>query len=385
MAPIRVLHILHSMNRGGIENFIMNQYRNVDRSKVQFDFLLRDPARGAFDDEIEAMGGRIYRMPRLTLSNPFRYVKAVDRFFKEHGGEYTICHSHMNATSAIPLWVAKRNGIKYRISHSHTVAPYSQLDLKKKCKVFGLKLLPLKKMATHLFACSNDAGVWLFGKKAVENGEVKIVRNSIDLQRFDYNPAKRIDMRQTLQAADSTLVVGHIGRFVRQKNHKFAIDILAELVKIVPDTKFVFLGDGPLKPGVEQYAKERGVGGNCLFSGTVPNVGDYVQAMDAFCFPSRHEGLGMVAIEAQTSGLKCYVSENVPQECKVTDLVDFLPLSDGAERWAKAVAKARSCNRYGRTKEVGAAGYDVAVTARWLQDFYLRLSEPKETESEMPH
>lgn len=363
--------MVQSMNRGGIENFLMNIYRHIDREKIQFDFLLNEQNRSDFEDEIESLGGKIHRMPRLKLTNPFNYIKAVDKFFKEHP-DYRICHSHYNAVSAIPLGVAKHNGVKYRITHSHIALPKGGKTKNPKIVIFALKHL-LKRIPTHRFACGQAAGEWLFGEKAAERGEVKIIHNSIETERFNFNPKVRAEIRAELNIPDSAFVVGNIGRFSYQKNHRFAIEILNGLLKIIPETVFLFVGDGALRQEIEQYAKDSGVANHCIFTGVVPNSCDYAQAMDVFILPSHLEGLPLVSVEAQTAGLKCFISTGVSQECKVTDLVEFLPLSAGAERWAEAIAANRNYPRRGRIDEIRAAGYDAAATAVELQNFYLNL------------
>ena len=371
MSEIRVLQIVQSMNRGGIENFIMNIYRHIDREKIQFDFLLNEQNRSVFEDEIEALGGIVYRMPRLKLSNPLKYIKAVDKFFKTHP-EYKICHSHYNAVSAIPLWLAKHNGIKYRISHSHTAIPKNRKTNKPRVIIWMLKLL-LKKVAIHRFACGKEAGKWLYGENAMNNGLVKIVNNAIEVDKFNFNPIIRNNIRKQLDVSDNTIVIGQIGSFSYIKNQHFTIDVLCKLRDIVSDVKCLFVGDGTLRPEIEQYAKELGVADKCIFTGAVSNVCDYAQAMDVFLFPSFFEGLGICAIEAQASGLKCFVSDGVPKECKVTDLVEFLPLSAGADEWAKNISNSCVYDRYGRYEEIRLAGYDAVATAEELQEFYINL------------
>lgn len=368
MRPARVLHILQSMNRGGIENFLMNQYRHIDREKVQFDFLINEQNVCAFEDEITALGGRIYRMPRLSATGAAGSIAALDRFFKAHP-EYAICHSHYNGVSSLILWIAKRNGVPHRIAHSHNCL----YKLSGKNLAQNILKLPVKAVATELFACSSEAGRWLYGDRALRSGSVTIVRNAIEAADFDFDPKLRSSMRHRLGIADDIFVVGHTGSFTHQKNHRFAIDILNRMVKIVPEVRFLFIGDGPLKAEIERYAEESGVSDNCLFTGSVSNTGSYIQAMDAFVLPSFHEGLPLVAIEAQTAGLRCFISDTVSRECRITDSVDFLPLSDGAQRWAQAIAAARRYERRGRRDEIAAAGYDAASSAAELENFYVTL------------
>lgn len=375
MDPIRVLHIVTSMNRGGTENVLMNYYRQLDRNKIQFDFLLSEPNHCAFEDEIIKLGGKVYRVPRMSELHLSRYIKAVNSFFKEHA-EYKIVHSHISSKSTIPLWLAKHNNIPYRISHSHVdFSKHSSgqgvlVDIEK-----SILKIPLKRIATHYFACSKDAGIWLFGKKAMQQNKVKILYNAIDAKKFNYKTEVRKIIRSQLGISDNTCVIGNIARFSYPKNHRFAVDVLLFFQKQIPDICFLFVGDGELRTEIEHYAKELGVADRCRFIGVVPNVYDYVQAMDLFIFPSFYEGLGMGIIEAQASGLKCFASTGVPVESKVTDLVEFLPLSIGAEKWAEEISKKRDYERRGRYEEIKKAGYDATTTVKELQDFYLDLSK----------
>lgn len=366
MEPIRILHVLHSMNRGGAENAIMNYYRHIDRDKVQFDFLLTDQEKCQFEDEIYSMGGRVFRVPPMTMSNPFPYLKGVNKFLSSHP-KYKIVHSHTSSKSVFPLWIAKRNGVPVRISHSHNTQSESGF----KGMVRNILMNPLKLVATDWMSCGIDAGCWLYGKGAMKNGKVRIVKNVIESDNYRFDCNKRDLIRTQLGINDETFIVGHVARFDPQKNHYFDIDILVEMKKIHPDIKFIEVGLG-VKEGLSQCALEKGVYGDIIFTGVVNNVWDYEQAMDAFILPSLYEGLPLSIIEAQVSGLPCFTSEGrVSKECSVTELVTYLPLEKGAKVWAEAILSSRNTARVDRYNEIADAGYDARTSAKELQDFYL--------------
>lgn len=363
---IRVLHILHSMNRGGAENSLMNYYREMDRTKVQFDFLLTDPHHSSFEDEIIRLGGMVYRVPPLVIKNPFPYIQGVKRFFKEHT-EYKIVHSHTSSKSFLPLFLAKKQGIPVRISHSHSSKAERGINgmIRKTLRPF------LKLVATDWLTCGEQAGEYLYGKNAQKEGHVRLFRNVIETDRFRFSKEKREKMRHSLGIENDVFVIGHTARFDPVKNHKFDVDILVEIKKIYPNCKLLELGLG-VKEGLLDYAIQKGVDENIIFTGVVNNVFDYEQAMDVFILPSFNEGLPLSIVEAQVSGLPCFTTERtVSKECSVTNLVSYIPLEAGAKVWAKRIWESRNIERIDRFVEIVSAGYDAKTSAKKLQDFYL--------------
>ena len=369
MTPIRVLHILHTMNRGGTENAIMNYYRHIDRERIQFDFLLTDPNKCAFEDEIISLGGIVHRVPRLTMSNPLPYLKGVDHFFKIHP-EYRIVHSHTSSKSVFPLYIAKRHNIPVRICHSHS----SKSENGIKGFIRDILKLGLKKVATTSFACGEQAAEWLYGKKFLDNGNVSIIRNVIEGDKFTLNLETRQKYRELLHIQDSTLLIGHTARFNAAKNHLFLIDIFNELKSKITNSKLLLIGDGELREQITEKVNSLGLTNDVIFAGVVPNVYDYEQAIDIFMLPSLYEGLPLSIIEAQISGLKCFTTEGtVSKECSVTDLVSYLPLERGAKYWAEEIYKAKDYNRYDRLDEIKKAGYDARTSAYELENIYTDL------------
>lgn len=370
MTEIRVLHILHSMNRGGAENAIMNYYRHIDRSKVQFDFLLTEPNKCQFEDEIISLGGRVYRVPLLRMSNPFPYLKAVSAFFDEHP-EYKIVHSHTSSKSVFPLWIAKRKGIPVRIAHSH--GSHSEASLNGRIR--DLLKYPLKNVATNYLACGVEAAKWLYGEDLYKEGKVKILPNVIECSRFTYNKDIRNDYRIKLGLSGNSLLLGCTARFCYPKNQVFAVDVFKAVHDIVKDSKLILVGDGEQRGEIESRILNYGLKGSVIFTGVVPNVSDYEQAMDIYLMPSFYEGLPLSLIEAQICGLRCFVSLGIPQEVDKTGLVTFLPLENGAHKWAEIIIANKHYVRRSYVEELKVAGYDAATTAKVLEQFYMNFFE----------
>lgn len=365
MTSIRILHILHSMNRGGAENALMNYYRHIDREKVQFDFLLTDSEKCQFENEILAMGGKVYRVPLLTITNPFPYLKGVDDFLTQHP-EYRIVHSHTSSKSFFPLWIAKRKGVPVRIAHSHSSMAERGVN-----GLIRESLMPLLKLvATDWLTCGRQAGVYLYGRKAMENGKLVLFRNVIECERFRFNLRIRTEIRRRMGINDDIFLVGHTARYDIVKNHRFDIDVLKELKYLYPKSKLLAIGLG-VKDGISDYAKENGVYDDIIFTGVVDNVWDYEQAMDAFILPSFNEGLPLSIIEAQVSGLPCFTTEGtVSKECSVTDLVSYTRLEEGPKVWAEKILASWQIERRDRYDEIVKAGYDAETSAKELQEFY---------------
>ncbi len=357
---IRVLHVVTHMNRGGLETMIMNYYRNIDRTKVQFDFLVHRDYKCDYDDEIEKLGGKIYRLPRL---NPFSfdYRKRLNNFFKTHT-EYAIVHVHQDCLSSIILKSAYKNKVKVRIAHSHT--ENQDRNLKYIIKLFYRQFIP--KYATHLVACGKDAGEWMF-----HGADFEIINNAIDVEKYIYNTNSRKKIRKEFNISDGEFVIGHIGRFSPVKNHTFILDVFAEIVKNI-DAKLLLVGGGDLKDYIKEKSIKLGISDKVIFTGVRPDVPDLLQAMDVFLFPSLYEGLGIVLIEAQTAGLHTFISNTVPKQSIISEkLMQQLSLSMPIKDWANAIINCKYKERTDCTCDVINAGYDIKSEAIKLQNFYM--------------
>lgn len=364
MGPNRVLNVVTKMDAAGIETLLMNFYRNIDRSKVQFDFLTHRSEEGFYDAEILHLGGKIYNVPPINPLNHNNYINALDTFFRVHK-EYKIVHSHINTYSMYPLRAAMKAGIPVRIAHSHIANV--PLDLKTPFRLYTK--FKLKDYSTHNFACSEMAGKWLFGNRAIYKDNFKVINNSIDASKYQYN--ETIDKRIRGQMGlNGNFVIGHIGRFNKQKNHFFLIEVFKEIHKRKPNAMLVLIGEGELKGAIEKKVEELNLTNNVLFAGVRSNVYELLQAMDIFIFPSLYEGLGIVAVEAQAAGVPCLVSDEVPKEAFLTDLIKSKSLSSGAIEWAEDAIKLGDYKKQNTLLEIMNAGFDILEQSKELETFY---------------
>lgn len=370
--PIRVLQVVGRMDRGGMETMIMNLYRHMDRSKVQFDFLAHYGREAAYNDEIRALGGRIYEMPALKDDTHvyywriFSYVRALHRFFREHP-EYRILHGHMTNTASIYMPIARKYGVTCRISHSHnTRGKAGHLGF-----VTDLLQRSIARCATDYFACSEAARHWFYPEKLIEEGKVQVLANAVDAARFRFNPQKREELRKQLALGDSLAIVC-VARFRPEKNQKFLIDVLKEILSVRQDIVFLFAGDGPCEKEVKAKAEAYGVTKHTRFLGMRTDIPEVLCAADAFVLPSLWEGLPVTAIEAQASGLHCVVSEGLTPEMNALGMVEYVSLDAPVSEWARSLVEAAQRPRCDMYEATVAAGYDINTTAPWLQAYYLR-------------
>lgn len=344
------------MGRGGIETMLMNHYRHIDRTKVQFDFLVHRDFRADFDDEIEALGGRIYRIPPMNPTSR-TYRKALQTFFQEH--PYRVVHCHLNYMSGVVLAAAKKAGVLVRIAHAHTASmnPGWKQYARKLCKYW------IPYTATHLFACSTQAGNSVFGKH-----DFRIMPNAINAEKFCFSEKTRQSMRAEL-GLEHCFTIMHVGRFVYPKNHTFLLDAFVHILGADPTAQLVLAGDGELRAEIEEKIS-RLPAGTVKLLGTRTDISELLQAADVFAFPSRFEGMPVTMIEAQAAGLPCVMSDTITDECIVTDLVTALPITD-PQIWAEEILKKRGTVRTDRLADIQASGYDIAAAAEKLTRFYL--------------
>ena len=269
---------------GGVESVVMNYYRNIDRDKIQFHFLCDEDSTDIPYDEIEKLGGKVIVIP--PYQKLFKYQKELYKIFKENN--YKIVHSHINALSVFPLRIAKKAKIPVRIAHSHSTS--NKKEWKK--NILKMILRPFSKLyANNYFACTEYAGKWLFGKKVVERKELNVINNAIDLKKFEFNENTREDLRKELGIKEDVLVIGHVGRFMKQKNHEFLIDVFEKAIKQDDNIYLILVGQGPLEDKIKEMAKEKGIENKILFLGQRNDVNKLYQAMDIFVLPSLYEGL----------------------------------------------------------------------------------------------
>ena len=366
--PIRVLQVFGWMERGGAESMIMEIYRHIDRSKVQFDFVVHTTKECAYDSEIRSLGGRIFSVPSFSGKNFFAYKKAWKRLLSEHD-EWNIIHSHIRSTATIFLPIANRLG-KYTIIHSHNTSSGSGI----KACIKSILQSRLKYIANYYLACSEVAGKWLFGEEVTNSENYAVIHNAIDTNDFCYNEATREKVRQDYNFGEK-LVIGNVGSFKDQKNHAFLLDIFYELSLLRPDAVLLLVGDGKLREKLVKKAAYLGITEKVIFAGVRSDVNELIQAMDLFVFPSKYEGLPVTLIEAQVSGIPIIMSDSISSEAVITsNLVSTQSLKNSPKQWAEHVLSRTDEIRTARSDEVINSGYDICSTSKWLENFYLERS-----------
>lgn len=363
--PIRVCEFVGNMNGGGVEAVVMNYYRHVDRTKVQFDWVVTDSSTIVPKDEIESLGGRVFMVPAYTHLLGFQ--RSSCELFRAHP-EWRIVHAHMNSLSVFPLKEATRVGIPVRIAHSHSTAGRGEI-VKNAAK--AILRTQANKYPTHRFACSRFAGEWLFGR-----GEpFEIMYNAIDLGRFFFNAEARVRARASLGLVDGQFAIGHVGRFMPQKNHGFLIDVFERVAKRRSDAVLLCVGSGETESLVKSLVTKRGLSDRVRFLEQRDDVNELYQAFDAFVLPSLYEGLCLVGVEAQAAGLPCVLSDRITREVDVTGTCDFLPIDDHGV-WADALY---AMEPRGDADRAGIdhsdfENYDIVRQGVWLTDRYLQLA-----------
>ncbi|MEH6947948.1 glycosyltransferase family 1 protein [Bacillus sp. JJ634] len=363
MKPIRILQVVTVMNRGGLETMLMNYYRKMDREHIQFDFMVHRTERGDYDDEIERFGGRIFRMPSIRPGNYRMYFKTLDDFFLTHQ-DYKVVHSHINENSSFVLRAAKNACVPIRIAHSHLSD--LGLDYKLPFRLFARSYL--KDNTNHFFACSKKAGQWLFGKNIVHSKKFNVLNNAVNAEEFVFNSTIRSQIRKQL-GIQSELVIGHIGRFNKQKNHEFLIDIFKSVCNRQPNALLLLVGEGLLRESIEKKVKSLGLEPNVKFLGLRKDIPQLMQAMDLFLFPSLFEGLPVVLVEAQAAGLKCVVSNTITSETDVTRRIEFVSLDKSSEEWADIILSS-TYEHTNTLEQIRKSGYDTTTMAQWLSEYY---------------
>lgn len=364
---IRVLHVVTYMGRGGLETMLMNYYRHIDRTKVQFDFLVHRDFEADYDREINELGGKIYHVSKLIPWSR-KYKQELKCFFKDHP-KYRIVHVHQDCLSSVALKCAEECGIPVRIAHSHSSS--ANRNFKYYIKKHYMKFIP--KYATDLVACGKQAGDWMFG-----GSPYRIVRNAIDINKYSYDDEKAKAKRKKLEF-DNEFIVGHVGQFRQEKNHIFLLRIMNELLKKRKDAKLLLVGDGEGRKEIVKKAKEYGIAENVVLLGNRNDVNELMQVMNVFVLPSLYEGVPLVLIEAQASGLPCVISDRVSKESIIVDsLVDVKQLSQSESEWADLVLTKVNHSKKDYSSEMREAGYDIITSSQLLQDFY--LSKFKELE-----
>ncbi|WP_117204601.1 glycosyltransferase family 1 protein [Paratractidigestivibacter faecalis] len=361
--PIRVAQVVGKMNGGGVETVVMNYYRHIDRSRVQFDFLVDADSTLVPREEIESLGGRVFEIS--PYQHVLKYQRGLQRLFKQEG--WKIVHSHINALSVFPLRAAKKAGVPVRIAHSHSTSgkgEYVKNTLKAMLKTQA------NRYPTHCFACGKRAGEWLFGKDT----NFDIIYNAIDLDRFSFDAEARAQVRADLGLVDDQFAIGHVGRFTAQKNHRFLIDVFEQVAKCCDDAILLLVGTGEDEDSIRIKVTERGLADRVKFLGQRDDVDRLYSAFDVFVLPSLYEGLCVVGVEAQAAGLPCLFSDAITREVDMSGKNEFLTIDDFAP-WVDGLCNLSTNGLVSRELTIPSrfANYDINAQAHLLTEKYEKL------------
>jgi glycosyltransferase involved in cell wall biosynthesis len=349
---------------------VMNYLRKIDRSKVIFDFVVHREERGAYEEEIESMGGRIFRFPPPRVLHTSSYKKFVSDFFDSHP-EYEMIHGHCSELGYFVYREAHRRGFKFIATHAHN----EPVGFNIKTPIRNVLKLAMRPYLTHYFTCSRGAARWLFGKQLAK--KVIFFPNAIDACSLVFDPEKRKKVRYD-NGWSQHLVVGNISRFSYQKNHLFLLDIFIEVVSKEPLAILVLIGTGgEMEKKVKDKVLQLGLKDNVKFMGSRSDIPDLLQAMDLFLFPSHFEGLSVAQLEAQASGLKIINSTSISKDGTIVpELIESLSLDLSAKKWAERVLSSiNNYERKNRFQEISEAGFDINKNAEWLQNLYITESQ----------
>ena len=361
--PIRILHIIGSLGTGGIQSLLMNLYRNIDRERVQFDFLVHIRADGHYEEDVKKLGGRIYYIDEDAFERHkwLAYCSFLRNFFRHHP-ECLIVHGHLRTMSAVYLSVARQAGCR-TIAHSHsTTNGYGKTAVLKDILQF-----PTRYVSDYFMGCSDVANEWMFGARRAHGSRCRVLRNGVDVGRFKYSCVTRQVKRAELGIDDACFVIGNVGRLVFQKAQHVLISAMPQIVSQTPDSKLVIVGDGPLNQQLFEQAKSLHIERHVLLTGNRSDVPDLLSAMDVFAMPSQNEGLGISAIEAQANGLPTLVSKAIPLEAYITSNIHLV---ENEAEWAKAILSAGGRSVSDASRIVSEAGYDIKKIAIDLMEFY---------------
>lgn len=360
---VRVLQII-GIVCGGVEAVIMNYYRHIDRTKIQFDFVVDGYEKTILDDEIISLGGRVYHVEPYR-KNILRYMKQIYNIV--HDNHYDIVHSNMNTLSIFSLFPAWLAGAHQRILHNHSTAVRSE-GIRSVMKNILRPFAPL--FANRYVACSRLAGEWMYGKKLMASGKVTIINNAIDLDEYAFSLEIRQQYRKELNISEDTLVIGHVGRFMYQKNHDFLIEVFRDVVREHPNAILLLIGDGELRTEIKVKTQNYCLSDKVRFLGLRTDVKNLYNCMDVFVLPSWYEGLPVVAIEAQANGIPCIFSDRITQESRLTKGVEFIPIDHGTGAWVRSILNKGQQRNADAMNDLTEAGFNIVNQTDFVIQWY---------------
>ncbi len=362
---IRVLHFIPAFSIGGVESLIMSLYRNIDKKNVQFDFLVETQEWLEDFNEIVEYGGKVFKLQLLNKRKPLRYIKQIKDFFYKHAQDYSVVHCHNVERGLFVLHYAKKYKIDCRIFHAHTDS-FQDVKYENFIKLIGRLNI---RLSTHLLAASKAAGNFQF-----KNRNYQVLNNAVDTKLFSFSQEKR-DQVRILMRMNEMFIIGHTGRFTYAKNHSKIIDIFYELYQKIPAARLLLVGDGPTRQAIEEKVNKLGLSEVVVFTGTRKDISDLLQCLDVFLLPSFFEGFCISLLEAQSVGLQCVVSNVIPEEVQVTNLLHKLDLKDDDRMWAETILQYRQYKRKSQHEIIKRSGYDIQQNAIWLMNFYLNSEQ----------
>ena len=356
---LRIAQVLNRMDSGGIEAVVMNYYRHIDRNRIQFDFYFAANSTFPQREELERLGAGVFLVP--PYNHPFAYHQTLYHAFKKR--KYAIVHAHLSTMSVFALFAAWRAGVPVRICHNHTTAHWGE----GKKTLLKYILRPFNKLfATDYFACGEKAGRWMYGNRCFNAGRVHVMPNAIDTKKYEFDQDARVRLRNELNIPQNAFVVGHVGRFMYQKNHPFLLQVFKEVLRLRENAFLLLVGEGELQETIRQSVREQGLEDKVVFTGARQDVSKLYSAMDVFCLPSFYEGLPVVAREAQANGLPCVFSDRMTEEILLTSKAVQLALDD-PERWARTVLAFSQ-----RTEELENRHYNIEMAQQNLSKYYIQ-------------
>lgn len=364
MEKTKVLYFVDRLRHGGIQQLIVEIMKKMDEEKVEIDLLIFDDGQAyPLEDVVKGLGIQVFKLD-AWIWTPFDYIKQMrnlNQFFREHH-DYKVVHMHSSSKNFMVLKYAKKYGINIRIAHSHNIGFQSKNRIK--ILIGDLLKKPLKKYATHYFACSKLAGKWLFG-----DSEVKIIHNAVDYEKFKFNQQRRDELRKEL-GIENSLVIGNVGRFTNQKNHTFLVDIFYEVHQKNENAVLMLVGIGEKEQEIRDKVEKLGLTDCVKFMGFCNNTNELFWCMDVFLMPSLYEGLPVVGVEAQCTGLPCFMSKDViTDEVKIAENVKFIELAKSPKEWAEIILSS-DLSRRDTYEELKNAGYFIEQTVEELEKFY---------------
>jgi len=355
----RLLCILSGMNAGGAETFLMKLYRNIDRTKYQFDFCINVKEKCFYEEEILSLGGKIYRIPSKS-ENIKEFKRQLTGLIQQEKYHHVL-RITSNAMGFLDLKIAKKAGVDVCCARSSNSSDGGSLKSK---VAHRLGRLLYGKYVDVALAPSDLAARYTFGMKSYETGRVSILHNAVDLNVFHYDIEAGMRIREEFGISEDTCVVGHIGRFMEQKNHMFLAEIFKSFVDKHPNAVLLLVGDGPLKKQFERRIQELELSNKVLYAGIRSDIPALLSAMDVFVFPSLYEGMPNTVIEAQALGLPCVISDTITKEAKITELVEYLPLSFPPQEWSQVIIDKIGYQRKDTRQNFIVQGYDIQTTTQ---------------------